>query len=169
MAGINGSGDVRDLTLALYGVNGSNEQTAVEMVVPIRRTERYTRQAADTAGSNYTEYFAVIPGGKWQVTAASIMPGTNLTGHDTNYKTIALGYAASAGAATNFVSNTTKLTGGTGSWTAGTVVSLTLTASNCVVDATSAAQYLVLTLTASGTGVSIPANTTFLVTLVPVN
>lgn len=87
------------------------------------------------------------------ISAMNILPNGSLTGHNTNYATITASVEDGAGGAVGTAgSQTTKTTGGSGSWTAGTPVALTLGASVNL----SAGQVLKVAIGKTAAGVVVP-------------
>lgn len=89
-----------------------------------------------------------------RIVNAKIFPGIAVTAHDTNYQTIALFYDDGAGGADTSIITaiTTKITGGTGNWTAQTAIPLTLLAAGVNV---AQGKYVTCTYTHASSGVVI--------------
>ncbi len=100
------------------------------------------------------------PGGgtnRAKVTRVYYVPGAALTAHDTDYATITVSkYTAAGGSKTTVASITTKITGGSGDWTAFVPVELTLsaTAADLVLESEAVLTYEVAK---AASGVAIPA------------
>ncbi|MFA6167023.1 MAG: hypothetical protein WC700_10420 [Gemmatimonadaceae bacterium] len=107
----------------------------------------YTDVAAADVGQ---VSFGPLPYGV-KINLAKFLPTKALTAHDTTYATIAIGWDdGAAGGVTAFQTLTTKATGGTGNWVAGTAIALaSLTPANTV----AAGAYLTVTVAKASTGV----------------
>lgn len=85
------------------------------------------------------------------------LPGAALTAHDANYATITVSrYTAAGGSKTTVATATTKITGGTGDWTAFVPVEIALSATpaNLILESGSILTYEVAK---AASGVAIPA------------
>jgi hypothetical protein len=82
-----------------------------------------------------------------------INPAAALTADNTNYATITVQKRTNGGAAVTIASANTKITGGTGNWTAFAPISVSLTA------AASPGDTITYSISKSGTGVVVPALT----------
>lgn len=115
--------------------------------------------AATTAGTDYT-YSMCVFDRPVNIVSARVIPGGSLTADATNFTTVAVQFNNDGGGtATTLANATTKPTanGGTGNWSANQSIALTL-ASTVAVSANSQLQ---ASLTHSGTGVAVPAQTLF--------
>lgn len=172
MASISGSGDVQDLLqVAVFAAATSTEKGYVANTLGTNKYVVAYKAADDGAAGTATAagVFASLVG-KWQVNTVKYIPSAALTADDTNYATLTVSQFASGAALTTVASQTTKITGGSGNWTARTAVTITNsgTAANLVVDGSSAPVYLAFAIAKSGTGVVVPAGC-IEVYLTPVN
>lgn len=88
---------------------------------------------------------------QFRVASAKILPRRALTAHDTDYATLTVGYNDGAGGSvTSLQAVTTKITGGTGDWVAGTALAL---ASLDSADTVAAGNYLRVAVTKAASGV----------------
>jgi len=107
----------------------------------------YTDVAAADVGQ---VSFGPLPYGV-RFNSAKLLPTKALTAHDTTYATIAIGSDdGAAGGVTALQTITTKATGGTGNWVAGTAIALS---SIDAADTVAAAKYLTATVAKASTGV----------------
>lgn len=107
----------------------------------------YTDAAAADVGQ---VSFGPLPYGV-RFASAKLLPTKALTAHDTTYATIAVGSDdGAAGGVTALQTVTTKATGGTGNWVAGTAIALS---SIDAADTVAAGRYLTVTVAKASTGV----------------
>jgi hypothetical protein len=107
----------------------------------------YTDVAAADVGA---VSFGPLPYGV-RFNSAKLLPTKALIGHDSTYATIVIGSDdGAAGGVSALQTLTTKLTGGTGHWTAGVAVALS---SIDNADTVAAAKYLTVTVAKASTGV----------------
>lgn len=133
MAALAGLALIKQYFLALFGA--INDPSTTDVADYIRRISSkflmLVKPAADALASTTTAHGAT--GGAWNVgtkliKAIKLIPHGALTADDTDYATLTIGYNDGAGGAvTTIATITTKITGGSGDWTAGTAISLTLT------------------------------------------
>lgn len=119
-------------------------------------------RAVDGAAGTTTAEIAVgvCPQASKLVKAYYISAGT-LTAHDTNYATITVSrYTAAGGSKTTIATVTTKITGGTGDWTACVPVPITIQADNAI----PAGALITYEVAKAASGVAIPAGSLVLVT-----
>lgn len=91
--------------------------------------------------------------------SAKLLPAIAVTAHDTTYATITVGSDdGAAGGVTSLQAKTTKITGGTGNWVAGTAIALSDITN---ADTVAAGAYLTVTVAKASTGV-ITAGSVFL-------
>lgn len=172
MASISGSGDVQDLLqVAVFAAATSTEKGYVANTLGTNKYVVAYKGLDDAAAGTATPagVFASLVG-KWQVNSVKYVPSAALTANDTDYATITVSQFASGGSLTTVAQQTTKSTGGSGSWTARTAVTITLsgTAANLVIDGSSAPVYLAFAIAKAGSGVAVPAGC-IEVYLTPVN
>jgi len=116
------------------------------------------KAAADAAAADlFTYYHKRIwtPGGGSGVYGVSgfILPSAALTANDTNFATIRVAKANGAGGAlTILASVTTQITGGTGNWTAGALITLPFNGADLIADG----EVIVLDITKAAAGVVVP-------------
>jgi hypothetical protein len=154
---------LRDLIYKTLGfAESSAQETINEIALGLTRNVLVIgKAAADGAAGDTTNLCTVPLDAKFLVTGAYIMPGGALTAHDTNYATVVLDVDDGAGgSATTLASNTTKTAGGggTGNWTAGTAIEMTLTATiaDRIIDGATARKWLGINIAKAGTGVAVP-------------
>lgn len=95
-----------------------------------------------------------------KIVKAYYLPGAALTADDTDYATITVSrYTAAGGSKTTIATVTTKITGGTGDWTAKVPVAITLSADNAV----AAGALITYEVAKEGSGVALPAGSLVLV------
>jgi hypothetical protein len=159
---------VRDLVYKTLGfADSSTQETVIEKAIGLTRTvEVFWKTAADgAAGDATTAQWCFEVSNKIEVTAVKYMPiSGNLTANDTNYATMTLETDDGAGGSDTVIATaTTTITGGTGNWTAGTFVSLTLTATtaNRIVDGSSSSKALIFKIAKTAAGVVVPTGKMF--------
>lgn len=118
-------------------------------------------QAADALANSTSTDWVYAVDNKMEFTAVKLVPTGALTSDNTTYATISLEYDdGNGGSDTQIAAFTTKTTlgGGTGDWTAGTALTLTLSATqaNRIVDGTTTRAYLILKHAKASTGVAVP-------------
>ena len=143
--------DARILACLCHGSSTgvSNAQIA------LRRKEWLLYVPAEgSAGATSQRPHAYLPKGITGV-SAKIYPFGAMTANDTNYATIGIGSDdGAAGTFTSVADVTTKSTGGTGNWTAGTAVSFsTFTPADTI----AAGVYLGIKIAKAASGVQLPA------------
>lgn len=117
--------------------------------------------AAEAAAATTTDQAFAYFERPVQLVSARYLPQAALTANDTNFATVAVAWNNDAGGAlTTLASQTTKITGGSGNWTANQSVNLPLAANP---QSTAATFALHFTTTKTGTGVIVPAGLIFLV------
>lgn len=141
----------------LVGTTPSSTQSAATQALRKRRfAMRITDAAAGTTDTTY--YLMNIPVAG-TITAISVIPGAALTADDTNYKTLTFGTNNGAGGAvTTVAAQTTKATGGSGSWVAGTKLTIALSATIANRSFAAGSQFQ-LAITHAGSGVAEPIYT----------
>ena len=110
---------------------------------------------ADAAASTATDNYLFTGIKACKLVSARVLPSAAVTADDTNYATLALGpYTLSSGAiGTAYDSILTKITGGTGNWTAGVAEDFTIVTAT---DVCAVTQGIALKVTKAGTGVALP-------------
>jgi len=163
--GASTNAQLRDLVYKTLGFSDSSAQeTIAEIALNLTRNGLiFTKSAVDAADNTATDISTMPLDAKVLVTAVTIMPLAALTSNDTNYATIVVDVADGAsGSATTIASVTTKTagSGGTGNWTAGTAITMTLTATvaNLLIDGATARKWMGVNIAKSGTGVAVPAS-----------
>jgi hypothetical protein len=107
----------------------------------------YTDVAAADVGQ---ASFGPLPYGV-RFNSAKLLPTKAMTAHDTNYGTLAIGSDdGAAGGITALQTVTTKSTGGTGNWVAGTAIALS---SIDAADTVAAGRYLTVGVTKAASGI----------------
>lgn len=134
---------------------GSSTFDAKECVLRTMRTvatwHKHAQDAAAATATGETPFYRCYTAQR--VLRCDILPTAALTANDTNYASILLKSEDGAGAGAETISTlTTKITGGSGDWTAKVTVPFTLTAAN--VDL-SAGDILMVQITKAGSGVQL--------------
>lgn len=116
--------------------------------------------AADATAETVVGYVPKAPGANAstaKVLRVYYLPGAALTAHDTDYATILVSKYTAAGASKTTVATiTTKITGGSGNWTAFVPMEITLsaTAANLIL---ASGAILTYEVSKAGNGVALPA------------
>lgn len=142
------------LTLAHFGHGSSTGVANIDQA--LRRFHISLFVPGDATGGEATErqhcYFYLDKG--LTAVSAQILPLGALTANDTNYKTIAIGTDDGAGGTHTAIGTlTTKITGGSGDWVAGTAESVSTVTMD---DAMTAGTYLSVKVTKAASGVLLP-------------
>lgn len=136
-----------DFTSAANARAAVNEAHSQIIVIP-------ALLAAESMASDTSDVLLFRTIRKIKINAVRVIPRAGLTGHDTNYATVAVTSDDDAGGSdTTLASGATTLTGGTGTWTAHRSVALTITAANAIVDAGKAIHF---TTAKAAAGVVVP-------------
>ncbi|MBK8260227.1 MAG: hypothetical protein IPK80_02695 [Nannocystis sp.] len=118
------------------------------------------RAVDGTAGTTTAEVAVGVAPNKSKLVKAYYLPGSALTANDTDYATITVSrYTAAGDSKTTIATVTTKITGGTGDWTAKVPVAITLSADNAV----AAGALITYEVAKAGSGVALPAGSLVLV------
>ena len=133
---------------------------AVDQFAVNRRVLLHLPSGAATATASVAEFPVYldsrVPNGA-TVTAVKYVPAGTLTAHDTNYITLTLKHRTAAGAsATTVATVNTKITGGTGNWSAFSPVAVTVDTANATIPANG---MLTATVAKVAAGVDLPAGT----------
>lgn len=118
---------------AIYSAKDTNDQARADWAVG-GQCLCYTKLAADAMAADTSDVgiscqvaSPYINGAK--VISVKYLTQANLTAHDTNYATLSLVYDDGAGGSeTTVASQTTKITGGSGNWTAGNMIDIPVSA-----------------------------------------
>lgn len=141
-------------TAGVFVLMGVHNPT--QLAEPPTRMASYTK-AVDAAASTTLAELVIerVPSAS-TVIGVYFAPSAALTADDTNYATLTVSQRDGiGGAAASVAAKTTKITGGSGDWTAFVPVSLgTLTNASLI-----AGSVLTLTIAKAGTGVAIPSGT----------
>jgi hypothetical protein len=142
----------------------STSRDRARRAVGVLGTVKIRKDAADTfANSTLTRWDMPIDD-KRTFTAVKLIGDGSLSSDNTNYATVTLSYNdGNGGNSTTIATQTTKtsLGGGSGDWTAGTALALTVSNGSVVVDGTSTRQYLKIVVAKTGSGVAVPALTMY--------
>lgn len=119
-------------------------------------------RAVDGAANTATSEIAVgVCPQASKLVKAYYISAAGLTAHDTNYATITVSrYTAAGGSKTTIATVTTKITGGTGDWTALVPVPITIQADNAI----PAGALITYEIAKAASGVAIPAGSLVLIT-----
>lgn len=140
--------------------NAAEENIAGRAVGLLRTAEVYFKPAADGSAAATQ---ALFPGlrvdNNIEVTSCVLVPYGALTADATNNATVSLEANDGAGGAATTVASGVTTAGGTGTWTAGTRIPLTLSATlaNRIVSGLAAERWLGMTIAKGGTGVAVPS------------
>jgi len=114
-----------------------------------------------TAGTATAEAAIAMTVQKGKLVKAYYVPAGAVTAHDSNYATITISrYTAAGGSKTTVASITTKITGGSGNWTAFVPVEITLAADTAL----EAGACLTYEIAKAASGVQLPAGSLVLIT-----
>lgn len=154
-----GSTQLLGMTEALFSAKDSNDTALVDYAL-LGGAVTYCKQVADAMAADASDMgFLAVPASptvnQIKVLTATLHPQGALTGNDTDFVTLSVVYDDGAGGSeTTVASVTTKVTGGTGSWTAGKVYPLTVSAAYVP-----AGNQLRLKIAKSGAGKVVPITT----------
>lgn len=113
------------------------------------------------AGTTTAEAAVAMTVQKGKLVKAYYVPAGAVTAHDTNYATITVSrYTAAGGSKTTVASITTKITGGSGNWTAFVPVEITLATDTAL----EAGACLTYEIAKAASGVQLPAGSLVLIT-----
>ena len=113
------------------------------------------------AGTTTAEAAVAMTVQKGKLVKAYYVPAGAVTAHDTNYATITISrYTAAGGSKTTVASITTKITGGSGNWTAFVPVEITLATDTAL----EAGACLTYEIAKAASGVQLPAGSLVLIT-----
>lgn len=113
------------------------------------------------AGTTTAEAAVAMTVQKGKLVKAYYVPAGAVTAHDTNYATITVSrYTAAGGSKTTVASITTKITGGSGNWTAFVPVEITLATDTAL----EAGACLTYEIAKAAAGVQLPAGSLVLIT-----
>jgi len=154
------------LVEGLLSATTDAERTRCKKALKLIEEVTFHKAAADAAAGTASELWIARITKKILVNDdVKIIAAASLTADDTNYATVSLEVDDGAGGAnTVLASQTTKITGGSGNWVAGTALALTITttAADRIIDGATATKYLILKIAKTGTGVAVPVSTLFL-------
>lgn len=124
----------------------------------LRRRQVALRWSDNAAADVHQVSFGPLPYAI-RMRLAKLLPSIAVTAHDTTYATITVGYDdGAAGGVTSLQAVTSKITGGTGNWVAGTAIALSSIGAE---DTVAAGKYLTVTVAKASTGV-VSAGSVFL-------
>lgn len=124
-------------------------------------TFNVVRAQDGAAGTTTAETAVAMSVQKGKLVKAYYVPAGAVTAHDTNYATITVSrYTAAGGSKTTVASITTKITGGSGNWTAFVPVEITLATDTAL----EAGACLTYEIAKAASGVQLPAGSLVLIT-----
>ena len=138
------------------GATPASTQAAVEQLATFAEAVRIPDKNGATVDGTYMLMRLPNAG---TINKITVIPEASLTANDTTYKTLTFGIVDGAGGGATVVgTQTTKATGGSGSWVAATALTIPLTATVANLSFT-AGKYLQLAITHASTGVAEPIYT----------
>jgi hypothetical protein len=144
------SGELKEALYGLLGGNSDAAKTLIDGFALVKYKADKNVDAATSTSSTFT--FDYSTPNRFRVDAVKVVPHAALTSENTNNATIALVYNNGNGGSDTTVAtiNTaTTAAGGSGDWTAGVGVAVTITAANAVVPSGSQLQ---VKITKNGAG-----------------
>lgn len=145
-----------EITDAMQGLIAPQEESGVEMVVERFGIARYRwSQSVAIAANGAIRVPCGIAEQNMNVISAQYLTGDALTSNSSNYATLSLEQATSAGTTTAIGSSLTT-PAGTGSWTARVPVDIDLTQASCYIPA---GNQVVFRVAQAASGVIVPVGT----------
>lgn len=155
MSANNNNAIVGSVVQGLLAASTSAEETRAKKAMNLTYELRHFNVA--TTATEAILYWVAKVDKKVQVTSVKVIGAAALTADSTSYATLSLEYDDGAGGADTQVAVASTTPAGTGNWTAGTAVALTITASNAVIDGETADKYLIFKKAVTAGGVATPA------------